>query len=102
MAFRRLGIEVESVKCMFSTIGAMEHHTRTAYGTSTRTYSSAGRLIPFQGVFQGNSAGPVIWSVVSTPLLNMARTARYGANLLTTISKAPSRFVGYAFVDDTN
>jgi hypothetical protein len=44
----------------------------------------------------------VIWAVVSTPLLNVLREKRYGCEILCPLSSEYFRFVGYAFVDDTD
>ena len=51
---------------------------------------------------QGNGAGPQIWAVVSTPVLNMLREEGYGAFFEASISGERLTFVGYAFVDDTD
>ena len=55
-----------------------------------------------QGVYQGNGAGPVIWAVVSSPLLKIMREQGYGTFFKTAISGLEIRLVGYAFVDDTD
>jgi hypothetical protein len=102
LAFRRLGIPFDPVRCMFTSIANMSHHTRTTFGDSTFNYNSQGRLIPFQGVLQGNAAAPIIWVVVSTPLLNMLRTAENGAHIISAISKERSSIIAFAFVDDTD
>lgn len=102
MAFRRLGIPFNPVQCMFTSIQHMKHHTRTSFGDSVFTYSAEGRLIPFQGVLQGNAAAPIIWVVVSTPLLNMLRTAGNGAHFISAISSQPTTVIAFAFVDDTD
>jgi hypothetical protein len=54
------------------------------------------------GVGQGNGAGPAIWAVVSTPLLNMLRNSGVGSFFTSPISGKDIRFVGYAFMDDTD
>jgi len=54
------------------------------------------------GVGQGNGAGPAIWAVVSTPLLAMLRNSGVGTFFKSPISGREIRFVGYAFVDDTD
>jgi hypothetical protein len=66
------------------------------------SYSSKDAAIPFQGILQGNGAGPTIWVLVSTPLLNMMRKADNGAHLLSAIGREAAHIVGYAFVDDTD
>jgi hypothetical protein len=55
-----------------------------------------------QGVYQGNGAGPVIWAVVSSPVLQILREEGYGDFFKAAISGKQIRLVGYAFVDDTD
>lgn len=59
-------------------------------------------LVPIHGIGQGNRAGPAIWAVVSAPLLNVLRAKGFGCELATPISNKGFKFVGYAFVDDTD
>jgi hypothetical protein len=54
------------------------------------------------GIGQGNGAGPAIWAVLSTPLLNLLRSEGFGCEFLSPISRETISFVGYAFVDDTD
>ena len=55
-----------------------------------------------QGVYQGNGAGPIIWAVVSSPLLQILKEDGYGTFFQSSISRLPIRTVGFAFVDDTD
>ncbi len=59
-------------------------------------------MIPIHGIGQGNGAGPAIWAVVSSPLLNVLREKGYGCEIKCPLSSEYFRFVGYAFVDDTD
>jgi len=49
----------------------MEHHIQTTFGDSSKSGSQKkwGTLIT--GIGQGNGAGPQIWAVVSSPLLEL-------------------------------
>jgi hypothetical protein len=87
---------------MFSTIQDLGHHVRTIYGDSKKSFGGNLWLVPCQGLCQGNGAGPQIWAVVSTPVLNCLRSEGYGVAFKTSISGDHIRFVGYAFVDDTD
>jgi hypothetical protein len=78
----------------------LEHNVRTAYGDSGETYGSNLRVIPMQGVYQGNIAGPLIWAVVSSPLLDIMQEVEIGTLFKLSISSQNIHFVGYAFVDD--
>jgi hypothetical protein len=98
---QRQGIAESEVVCMFSTLQNLEHTIRTAYGDSEETYGGHLWVIPMQGVHQDNGAGPLIWAVVSSPLLDIMREEGFGTFFKTSISSQAIRFVGYAFVDDT-
>jgi hypothetical protein len=54
------------------------------------------------GIGQGNGAGPAIWAILSTPLLNLLHSNGFGCEFLSPISLMPIQFVGYAFVDHTD
>ncbi len=102
LCLQRQGISESEVVCMFSTLQNLEHTIRTAYGDSEETYGGDLWVIPMQGVYQGNGAGPLIWAVVSSPLLDIMREEGFGTFFKTSISSQDIRFVGYAFVDDTD
>ena len=102
LAFRRLGFPVPPVECMLRSIQQMKHYIRTTFGNSHTYFSSNSTAIPFQGILQGNGAAPTIWVLISTPLLNMLRSAQNGAHMKSPISKEPNHIVGFAFVDDTD
>ena len=55
-----------------------------------------------QGVYQGNSEGPIICAVVSSPLLQILQEDGFVTFFRTAISGKEIRIVGYAFVDDTD
>jgi hypothetical protein len=86
---------------MFQTIQSLEHHVRTVFGESKQFFKQSGE-IPLQGVGQGNGAGPQIWALVSTPVLNMLRSQGLGASFISALSKLQTTLVGFAFVDDTD
>jgi hypothetical protein len=86
---------------MLSTIQQLSHHVRTVFGESQHGYCHRGS-IPIQGVGQGNGAGPQVWALVSSPVLNMLCLKGLGAQFVSSVSKHQTYLVGYAFVDDTN
>jgi hypothetical protein len=102
LSLRRQGVAESEVVCMFSTLQNLKHTIRCAYGTSTESYGDERWAVPMQGVYQGNGAGPVIWAVVSSPVLQLLRKEGYGAFFKAAISGNEIRLVGYAFVDDTD
>ena len=75
---QRTGVPLEPIICMFYTIENLTHNVRTVFGDSKGTYTGKIWIIPLQGVGQGNGSGPVIWAVVSTPVLNMLRKLGHG------------------------
>jgi Reverse transcriptase (RNA-dependent DNA polymerase) len=103
LCMRRMGVPKEPIISMFSTLQNMKHYVRTAFGDSTKHFQAA-RVHPvaIQGIGQGNGAGPQIWAVVSTAILNCLREAGAGATFLTPLTQEELKFVGYAFVDDTD
>ena len=88
--------------CMFTTIQNMNHHIRTIYGDSELSFGGKLWAVPVQSIGQGNGAGPTMYALVSTPVLNMLRTKGCGAFFRVAITGDQIRFVGYAFVDDTD
>ena len=55
-----------------------------------------------QGVYQGNGAGPIVWAVVSSSLLQILHEDRFGMYFWTALSNKMIRIVDYAFVGDTD
>ena len=102
ICLRRVGVPLPPIICMFSTLQNLEHCIRTAYGDSKLAYGGILWVVPMQGVMQGNGAGPAIWAIVSTPLLNMMREEGFGTHFSTSLTGDRVNFVGYAFVDDTD
>ena len=100
LCMRRLGLSEETCHVMIGTLEQVKHYVRTTYGDSTTSYQ--GIEIPFQGIGQGNGAGPAIWLIVSVPIINMLKTAGFGLRMRTPISKDEFEFVCYTFVDDTD
>jgi hypothetical protein len=98
---RRLGVPSQPIKYMFTTLQRAAHKIRTAFGVSDKTYGST-RDPPLEGIGQGNGAGPAGWAVISTPLINMMRTAGFGFSLFTALTVSVISFVCYAFVDNTD
>jgi hypothetical protein len=90
------------VDCLFTTLQNAKHQVRTGYRDSTTSYGGIKGNLPMHGIGQGNGAGPAIWAVLSTPLLNMLRKKGFGCEFISPISQEYNSFVGYAFVGDTD
>ena len=91
---------VQPVCCILATIQELKHYVRTSFGTSDSTLFNDSDT-PFQGICQGNGAGSTIWVAVSTPLIEMMRSAGHGLKLEAPLTHVTDKFVGFAFVDDT-
>jgi hypothetical protein len=83
---------------MFSTLQNLEHTIQTAYGDSEDTYGGDMWVISMQGVYQVGGAGPLIWAVVSSPLLDIMCEEEFGTFFKTSLSAQVIRFVGYAWI----
>lgn len=102
MAMQRNGVPRAAVDCLFTTLQNAHHKAHTGYGDSSSSYGGPRWITLMHGIGQGNGAGPAIWAVLSSPLLNMLRTGNYGCEFMSPFSKVFTQFVGYAFVDDTD
>jgi hypothetical protein len=102
LAMRRLGVPKAPTCSMFEAIQRMRHHVRTAFGDSALTFGGRETDTPVHGVGQGNGAGPAIWAAVSTPVIEVMRNHGVGTEFVSALTGAIVKFVGYAFVDDTD
>ena len=100
ICMRRMGVAKETCQMMFGTLAQVDHYVRTNFGDSATSYACI--EIPFQGVYQGNGAGPGIWMLVSIPIINMLKAKGFGFKIINAMSKETFAFVCYAFVDDTD
>jgi len=72
IACQRLGAPSLVLETIFSTIQNMKIFLCTAHGDSTNFYGGTPMEdLPFQGVCQGNGAGPALWLATSIPLIKM-------------------------------
>lgn len=101
LCMQRVGTPPGPIESMFQTIQSLSHHVRTVFGESESGFKHEG-LVPIQGVGQGNGAGPQIWALISTPVLNMLRAQGHGASFRSAISQDQTTLVGFSFVDDTD
>ncbi len=67
----RCGVPKPVLVCMFTTLQNLQHHVQTFYGDSTVWVGMDIWAVPVLGIRQGNGAGPQIWAVVSTPILDL-------------------------------
>jgi len=102
LAMQRMGVPQAAIDCLFTTLQNATHKVRTGYGDSSGHYGGQAWIISFHGIGQGKGAGPAIWEVVSTPLLNTLRELGFGFQYSTPVSNIPINFSGFASVDDTD
>jgi hypothetical protein len=97
---QHVGVTKQTCMMMFGTLADAQHYIRTNYGDSDKAYSCIEIL--FQGIYQGNGAGPGIWRLVSIPIINMLKTAGFGFKVRTVISGDEFSFVCYTFIDNSD
>jgi hypothetical protein len=102
MSMQRVGVPKTIINCLFTTLQEAIHKVRTGFGDSIAHYGGKVWLVSIHGIGQGNGAGPAIWAVVSSPLLNVLCAQVFGCEIMCPLSSEYFRFVGYAFVDDTD
>jgi len=98
----RLGCSSPSLASMITTIHEMQHHIWTTFGDSAQLVNRQSWQAPIVGIGQGNGAGPHIWVVVSSPMLDVMRSDGFYAQVLLAISLLSQQIVSFAFVDDTD
>ena len=86
VSMRRAGVPKSAISCMLGILKGMRHKIRTAFGDSEETYGGE-EDADQHGASQGNGAGPAIWALVSSPLLEILRKNGYGAKFLSPIKK---------------
>jgi hypothetical protein len=68
---------------IFCSLQNLSHYVCTAHWDSSTFFeSSEVHPVAIQGVCQGNGAGPQIWALISTVILNMLRSAGWGASFI--------------------
>ncbi len=97
---KRQGAPDQCVALMFDTIQKMKHFIRTVFGDSAQSYSSTTDM-KFHGILQGNGAGPTIWALVSTPLLDRLRVKQCGVAIVL-MDGSKLQIPAFAFVDDVD
>ena len=81
----------------------MVHIVRTTYGDSDQTYGREkheGWDNYPQGILQNNTAGPDIWTSLSSVVFEVLHNRGFGCKVATSISKQLFTLVGFAYVDD--
>jgi hypothetical protein len=87
MTFQAFSVPTPAIKAMLSTIQDMRFFLRTGYGDSAN-FSGGNKDNPIktQGMFQGNTASPAAWTVMSIPMINAHHRKGHGAHFIAPIS----------------
>ena len=83
-------------------IQLMKFYLRTGYGDSTRYHGGWESALPYQGVCQGNGAGPAIWLAVSAALVIYLYSKGCATEIRSPLSMAIITLVGILYVNDTD
>ena len=104
LCMQRLGHKLSTVVCRFSTVQNLDVNVRMAFGDSKTTNNDeifACQLNnPPQGVLQGSTDGPVLWAIVSSPVLEILRELGYETIYKCSISREKVEYMGCLFMDD--
>lgn len=84
------------------TLQDLDHWMRTVHEESQISYGGPLWTVPLQGTGQGNGAGPTLWAIVSSPVLDVLWAKGYDTLFKTAISNDIVQYVGFSFVDDRN
>ena len=99
---QRLFVDIHPVVTMLLTIQKMKFYLRTAYGDSESYYGGGETGLPFQGVCQGNGAGPAICIAVFIVMVLALRAKGHTAKIRSALSQAIIVLAGLIFIDDTD
>ena len=101
LACQAWGVPLAIIHTILTTVQQMKIHLRTAFGDTEESIPNA-PTTPFQGILQGNGAGPAIWLAVSAFLVNLLRARGHGTSITAPITGTLRRITGLFFVDDTD
>jgi hypothetical protein len=102
LALQRLGIPRPALQSMLETIQEMEHHIRTAFGTSTQAYGNDPEKPPPQGILQGSGAGQAGWASIVAVIVKAMKKKGFGYSVWTLIRQRAITLVCFAYVDDAD
>ena len=102
IACQRLDVNPSVVITMFNTIQKMKFFLRTAYGDSSQSYGGSTEQKIFQGVCQGNGAGPAVWIAMLLCLIRFMYRRRHESHIRSALSNVLITLLGFIFVDDTD
>ena len=103
LTMRHMGVPEKAARASIEDLVSMPRTVKTVYGESDEAYGT-NRLLDeiLHGIGQGNGYGPIIWAGISSPLLKILRSRKYGVHIYSPITKEEMEMAGYSFVDDTD
>jgi len=85
---------------IFFTIQLMKFYLCIAYGDSAKFYGGRHSQHSFQGVCQGNGAGPAIWLALSLCMIHMIHQFGFPNQISSAILLSSIILAGFIYVDD--
>jgi hypothetical protein len=102
LSLKRQGLPQLATNVMFHTLSNMKHSIRSGLGDSTQYYPSLSNPAQLHGIVQENGAGPMIWALVSTPILNSMHDKGFGVHLPPPETLQSKLVTAFSFVDDAD
>lgn len=94
------GVPPRIMETMLRTIQGMRFYLRTGHGDSSQYYGGGSSL--FQGICQGNGAGPAVWLAISAVFVLILREKSQCKPIRGAFSAASLVIIALLFVDDTD
>ena len=91
------GLAVQVLIALLHPLQFATHHTRTAYGDSSKGFHGTN----LQGAGQGNTGAAPFWTAISTPMIELMKQYKMHADFVSPISGIVVILTLLAFVDDT-
>ena len=101
IAYRLYILSIEYLAILFRTIQAMQMHLHTSFGISNYHYSET-KLLPFQGVIQGNKATPVLQLILLILLIQYLYHLQLVLQSITLVLLTTFQIAALLYANDTN
>lgn len=105
LALLRIGRPYAKIHAMFTSIQRMIHRVHTVFSDSEMSYGGdefKNWLYAQQGILQGNTAVPAIWSILRSFSFDIIREKGHSDSVCSAISKQLFLSLGFAYIDDCN
>ena len=102
----RQGMDKNAIRTLFETLQEAVHHISTAFGVSEDSYGGKSLReimeMILQGIGQGNGAGPTVWDMISTVIIEKMIDLGYGSKFATALSDRVIEVMCFSFIDDAD